>query len=291
MSTAPLGGNMVRIFLRRLYRDLLNANIPDLGAMMAYYAILSLFPMLLVVVTIALIVVPAQVLDQGVAMATGAMPPSGRDLVASQVHHLVGVAHAGFAVGGALIALWGASRGAAALGFALNTIFQKHEGRSWWHRQVIAIAVTLGVALLTVVALALLVIGPRLGHAVADQFGLGSDFDLAWSVARWLGAGLLIMVVLAIVYKFLPDTTAPFRVFTPGAIACVLVWLGISWLFGLYLDHFNSFDKTYGALGGAIIFLTWLWLSNIAILFGAVINAVVADVRVRPLDRTGHLVS
>jgi membrane protein len=85
--------------------------------------------------------------------------------------------------------------------------------------------------------------------------------------------------VWAICYKFLPNTDAPFRIFTPGAALGVLLWLGISALFGLYLSHFNSYEATYGALGGAIIFLTWLWLSNVALLIGAEINDVIADIK------------
>jgi membrane protein len=87
------------------------------------------------------------------------------------------------------------------------------------------------------------------------------------------------MVVWALLYKFLANTDAPFRVFTPGAIVGVLGWLGISALFGVYLGHFNSYEATYGTLGGAIIFLTWLWLSNLAILVGAEINDVLASLR------------
>jgi membrane protein len=174
------------------------------------------------------------------------------------------------------VALWGASRGASGLITALNSISDLPETRSWWRRQLVAIAVTLAVALLVVLALALLVIGPFVGHFVADRFGLGPAFDLAWEVARWLGAGLLVLVVWAIAYRFLPDTDAPFRVFTPGAVTGVLAWLGLSAAFGEYLARFNSYEATYGTLGTAIIFLTWLWLSNIAILVGAEINDVLA---------------
>jgi len=100
-----------------------------------------------------------------------------------------------------------------------------------------------------------------------------------WNIGRWIGAGVLVMVVWAMLYKVLPNTDAPFRIFTPGAVVGVALWLGISYAFGVYLDHFNSYEATYGALGGAIIFLTWLWLSNVALLFGAEINDVLADLR------------
>src|SRR5207249_2774346 len=109
--------------------------------------------------------------------------------------------------------------------------------------------------------------------------GLGEQFDLVWGIARWVGAGLLVMFVWAIIYRFLPDTDAPFRVFTPGAISGVLLWLAISGGFSVYLGHFNSYEKTYGTLGTAIVFLVWLWLSNIALLFGAEVDDVIDEVR------------
>lgn len=275
----PHTGNKVKRFFVHLYHELVNDSITDLGAMMAYYAILALFPMLVFVVTLALLVLPVDTLMQGVAMATETMPSSTREVVTQQVLALTKSADAGFAIGSAAIALWGASRGASSLMGALNAMFNKKETRPWWRRQVIAVAVTLGVAIVIVLALGLLVVGPLAGHWMADRFGLGSQFDLAWGIGRWLGAGLLVMLVWAVAYKFLPDTQAPFRIFTPGAITGVLLWLGISYAFGLYIGYVNTYTTTYGALGGGIIFLTWLWLSNIALLFGAEINDVLADIR------------
>jgi membrane protein len=275
----PRAARTVKGFLKRLGKELLDDRIDDVGAMMAYYAILALFPMLVFVLTIAMLVVDSSTIQQGVAMVTEAMPPSTRAMIAGRVQAFVDTADAGFAVGSAAIALWGASRGTVALANALNLMFDKEETRAWWKRQLIAIGVTLGVAIMVVAALGLLVIGPIVGHWMADRFGLGDAFDVAWGIGRWVGAGLLVMIVWAILYKFLPNTAAPFRIFTPGAITGVVLWLGISAGFGLYLDHFNSYEATYGALGGGIIFLTWLWLSNIAILFGAEVNDVLADFR------------
>jgi membrane protein len=275
----PHEGHKVKRFAKQLAHELVNDNITDIGAMMAYYAILSLFPMLVFVVTLALLVLSDDTLMQGVAMATQAMPPATSEVITNQVVALMKNADAGFAIGGAALALWGASRGANSLMGALNAMFNKSETRPWWKRQLIAIAVTLGVALLVVVALGLLVVGPVAGHWLADRFGLGGVFDMAWGIGRWVGAGFLVMVVWAVMYRFLPDTSAPFRIFTPGAVVGVVLWLGISYGFGVYLGHFNSYTATYGALGGAIIFLTWLWLSNIALLFGAEINDVLADIR------------
>lgn len=266
-------------FLKQLGTAVYEDNIDDAGAMMAYYAVLALFPMLLFVVTIALLVIDPVTVHQGVLMATQAMPDSIRMFISKQVTALIDNADAGFAVGGLLIALWGASRGAAALGGALNRMLGKDETRGFLRRQLLAIGLTFGVALLMVVALGLLVVGPTVGHYLTDRFGLGDAFDTGWEIGRWVGAGVLVMFVWALLYKTLPNTDAPFRVFTPGAFVGVILWLGISYVFGFYLANFSSYDATYGTLGGAIAFLTWLWLSNIALLFGAEVNDVLADFR------------
>jgi membrane protein len=268
-----------KAFLRKLGKELVDDGVTDVGAMMAYYAVLAIFPMLVFVMSIALLVLDPDTVREGANFALRAAPASARDLIITRVNALLEASSAGFAILGAVLALWGASRGAMGLMTALNAIYDKKETRSWIKRNVIAIAVTIGVAVLIVLALGLMFVGPYVGHYVADRFGLGAAFDIGWGIARWVGAGLLVMVVWAMLYKFLANTDAPFRVFTPGAIAGVIIWLGISALFSVYLGHFNSYEATYGTLGGAIIFLTWLWLSNIAILLGAEINDVLADFR------------
>jgi membrane protein len=211
-------------------------------------------------------------------MLNSAMPTAVARMIADEVHRMADAAGAGFAIGGALLALWGASRGTAALMGALNTIFRKKETRPWWKRQLIAIACTGVLATLSLFALAILAAGPA-GSAIAAEYGLGGAFDVTWSIGRWIGAGLLVMFIWALLYWWLPDTDAPFRIFTPGAIVGVLLWLGVTRLFGVYLDRFAEYQETYGALGGVIILLTWLWLSNMVLLLGAEINDVLADLR------------
>jgi membrane protein len=268
-----------RAFARRFAKELNADSILDVAAMMTYYAVFALFPMLVFVVTMALLILPGDVITTGAEMAADALPPDVGGLVIDQVARMQGAAGAGFAIGGALLAIWGASRGAVGLMTALNDIFDKEESRPWWKRQLIAIAATLIVAALLLLALFLLTAGPAIGHALAERLALGDVFDAAWSVGRWIAAALLVMVVWAVLYKWLPDTDAPFRIFTPGAITGVLLWIGVTQAFGLYLDNFGSYEKTYGALAGVIIFLTWLWLSNLAILVGAEVNDVLAELR------------
>jgi membrane protein len=268
-----------KVFLRKLKDEASADRIGDVAAMMTYYALFALFPMLIFVVTVALLVIPDGVLDQGVQMMTAAMPGQAGQLLQEQVGGMKNAAHGGFAVGSMALALWSASRGAASLSQALNDMFEKEETRPWWKRQLVALGTTLAVALLIILALALLVAGPAVGHVLADRFGLGQAFDVLWGISRWLLAGTLIMVVWALLYRWLPNTQAPLRIFTLGAFVGVVLWIGASQLFALYVSNFGKYEKTYGAMAGVIIFLTWLWLSNLSLLIGAEINDVQAELR------------
>jgi membrane protein len=264
-------------FFRGLWHELGNDNITDVAAMMTYYAVFALFPMLVFVLTVALLILPPHVIDDAVALAAHAMPHPVVGLFTDQITRMESAARAGFAVGSAALALWGASRGAASLQTALNAMFNKKETRPWWKRQLIAIGTTLLVATLLVIAMALLAAGASLGHAL----GFGHAFDTAWTVVTWVIAAVLVMLVWALLYKWLPDTDAPFRIFTPGAVTGVVLWFGVTQVFGVYLDRFASYEKTYGAVATVVVFLTWLWLSNLALLLGAEVNDVLADVRAR----------
>ena len=269
----------IKAFVGRLYHAVIDDDITDAAAMLAYYAVMAIFPMVVFVGTLALLVLPPATLHQGVAMMTEALPLGVRDMLNARVDSLVAGKHTGVAAFTLAFALWGASRGAVGLQIALNQICGKRDSRSYIRRQLIAIGTTIGVALLLIMALALLVVGPFVTHYVSSWIGGGDVFELVWDISRWVGAGLLVLLVWAIVYKFLPDTHSQFRIFTPGAIVGVLGWLAISGLFGVYISHFNRYEATYGALGGAIIFLLWLWLSAIALLFGAEVNDVLSALR------------
>lgn len=261
-------------FMRRFTSEVKRDRIGDIAAMLTYYALFALFPMLIFVIIIALLVVPPDVLAQGTAIATRAMPSRGAQLIQQEIARMQQMAGGGLALGSALVALWGASRGSVSLGRALNGVYEREETRPWWKIQLTGIAVTVTVALLLVGALALLVAGPVVGHYFMDRFGLGQVFNVVWIVVRWVGAAILVMFIWSLLYKFLPDTRAPLRMFSPGALVGVILWIGISVLFAIYVQNFGNYDRVYGALGGIVIFLTWMWLSNMAMLAGAEINDV-----------------
>lgn len=264
-------------FLRRLIREIIRDEVIDLGGMMAFYAILALFPMLVFVVTIALLVIDPDTIHQGLHMATKTLPAGTHELISAQVDKFIDVAGAGFAIGSFALALWSASRGVFALGNALDRINGRVDTRSWMKRELISLAVTVAVGLLMVLALVLLVLGPVIGNRVMAW--LGGDFDVVWSLGRWVVAGFAVMVVWAVVYHFLPDTRRPFRLVSVGSVVGIAMWLGASYGFNVFVTHFSKYEMMYGTLGSAIAFLTWLWLSNIALLVGAEINDVLARMR------------
>jgi membrane protein len=274
----------IKRFAIGLYRAITNDEVTNVAAMMAYYAAFALIPMLIFVVTLTLLILPVSVLHEAVSMATETLPSEVGEMLRDQVDRMVNAASSGVAIGGAALALWSASRGAASLSQALNRMFGRRETRPWWKRQVIAIVLTLVVAALIVVALALLFAGSLLGGWISSHYGEGGLFDRVWPIVRWVGAGLIILLVWALVYRYLPDTDAPLHVFTPGALIGVALWLAVSWGFNLYVSHHDTYEITYGTLGGAILFLTWLWISNVALLVGAEINDVIAELRGQPLS-------
>ncbi len=265
-------------FPGQLVRAMRRDHVGDLAAMMTYYTIFSVFPMAIFVVTVALLAIPPSTIIEAVVIATRTMPDAVATLALEQTARMQAVAHGGIAAGSALLAVWGASRGSVALSRALNAVHGVEERRPWWRVQLVGIGVTLAVALLLVLALGLLLVGPLVG----DWVGSGELFRTGWTVGRWVGAALLMMVIWALLYRFLPDTRASWRVFTPGAVTAVLLWIGGSLLFAWGVEAFGSFERTYGTLGAVLMALAWLWFSNIAMLVGAEINKLLED------DVDGH---
>lgn len=270
-----------RELVRELRSQAKEDDLGDVAAMLAYYGIFALFPMLLFVVTVGLLVVPASALAEATSMATQTLPGQVGQLIARQVARMQEAAGGGLAIGSAALALWGASRGSVSLGRALNRVYGLKETRPWWRVQLTGVLVTLGVAVLLIAALALLVVGPIAGHWLVDRFGLGATFDALWTLGRWLAAALLVMVTWTLLYHFLPNGRSRLRLFSPGAAVGVIGWIACSLLFALYVRNFGKYDRTYGALGAVVVFMTWLWLSNLALLAGAEIDDALRRLRRR----------
>jgi membrane protein len=159
-------------------------------------------------------------------------------------------------------------------GRALNRMYEVREGRPFWKLRPVMLAVTvLAVVLVALVALALVLTGP-VARAVGNAMGLGSGAVLVWNIAKWPVILLVVALVVAILYYATPNVRQPrFRWISVGAVVAIVVWILASAAFGLYVATFASYDKTYGSLAGVVVFLLWLWITNLALLFGAELDS------------------
>jgi len=263
--------------LVRTVKEFQEDNLTDWAAALTYYAILALFPGILVLV--ALLGVLGQLPDTFNALleiARQVAPPSAVDSIAGPIESVIKQKQAaGPLLGvGLLSALWAASGYIGAFMRAANVIYEVKEGRPFWKLRPLQILVTIVmVLLLAVVAIGIVITGP-LAEAVGNVIGLGDLAVTAWSYGKWPVMLIVIMGMFAALYWVAPNVKHPhFRWVSPGGIVAVLLWILASVAFGLYVANFSSYDKTYGSLGGAITFLVWLWVTNIALLLGAEFDA------------------
>jgi membrane protein len=230
--------------------------------------VLAFFPFLIFLVSLAsLIIDPGQaqvLIDQLARVAPGAVT----QIVSERLRALGESQPTGLLTVSAAGAVWAASGGIAALMRALNVVYDVEESRPFWKVRLIAVATTLGAALISVVATLLAVATPAIADAVGGPVG---------QVILWLRlpvAGFLMIWVWALLYYLLPDVQQSFKLITPGSVLGVLVWLIASWAFSLYVSNFGKYDVTYGALGGVVVMLFWMWITAQVLMLGAEVNAV-----------------
>ncbi|MBE1552176.1 membrane protein [Mycobacterium sp. OAS707] len=263
---------MARATARQFLRD----ECPDVAAGVTYYGVLSVFPALMVVVSLLGVVGQGQTTTNTVLQIIGQLaPPSAVQILRSPVQQAVTSPSAGFTLAaGVVIGLWTASRYVGAFGRALNRIYGVQEGRPWWKllpRQVLLTALTLLVS--AAVALMLALSGP-LAKTIGGLIGAGDAAMTAWAVAPWPVILAFVIVVVDILYYATPNIEQPgFRWITFGAALAIVVWVAASALFAFYVSNFGSYNKTYGTLAGIVVFLLWLWITNLALLLGAEVNA------------------
>ncbi|HEU4568715.1 MAG TPA: YihY/virulence factor BrkB family protein [Marmoricola sp.] len=248
----------------------------DLAASLTYYAVLSLFPAVIALVSLLGVVGQGRsTTDALLNIVQGVAPSAAIDTIRGPIENLVNNQKAGLGlVLGLLTALWSASGYVGAFGRAMNRVYEVEEGRPFWKLRPVQILVTLvALVLVALVALALVVTGP-VAQAVGDTIGLGNAAVTAWSIAKWPVMVAVVILVIAILYWATPNIRQPkFRWVSMGSVIALLVWVVASVAFAFYVANFGSYNKTYGALAGAVVFLLWLWLTNLALLFGAEFDA------------------
>jgi membrane protein len=288
-SPSQLRGRSWFGVLKRTITEFKNDNLTDWAAALTYYGILALFPALLVLVSIIGLAGQntAQSLIDNIA---GAAPGSAKTIITNAIQNLQnnkGSAGVLFIVG-ILGALWSASGYVGAFSRASNAIYEVGEGRPFWKLRPQQVLITLVmVVLLAASAIAVVVTG-GLAHQVGNLIGVGSTAVTVWDIAKWPVLVVLVSIMVAVLYYAAPNVRHPgFRWISPGSILAVAIWIVASAAFAFYVANFGSYNKTYGSLGGVIIFLVWLWISNLAILLGAEFDAEMARGRELEAGREG----
>jgi membrane protein len=252
--------------LKKTLREFSKDQCTDLAAALTYYAVLALFPALVALMSLLGVFGQGQsTVDSLLKIVDQIGPSSAVDTLRPTIERLSNSQGAGLAlVLGLLGALWSASGYVGAFGRAMNRVYEIQEGRPIWKLRPLQLVVTLFSLVLVAVAAASLVLTGPVAEAVGDQIGLGSTAILVWDIAKWPVLLAIVVVIVAVLYYATPNVKQPkFRWMSVGALFAILVWILASVAFGLYVSMFASYDKTYGSLAGVIVFLLWLWLTNV----------------------------
>ena len=263
-----------RTAAKRTLAEYQEDNLQDRAAALTYFSVQSIFPGLLVLVTL-LGLLGTSVTQNLIDQLTKTVPGSVSTIV---THALTRLQHNHSAAGilavvGLAVGLWSASAYVAAFMRAANVIYDVPEGRPAWITIPVRLAVTVAMLVLLVFSVVIVVVTGGVARRAGDALGLGSAAVTAWGIAKWPVLVIIVSIMLAILYWASPNARHGFRWVSPGGLLAVLLWLVASGLFALYVAFFGNYNKVYGTLGGIIIFLIWMWLSNTAILLGAEFNA------------------
>ncbi|MFE3036465.1 YihY/virulence factor BrkB family protein [Streptomyces canus] len=257
--------------LKEFKRD----ELTDRAAALTYYGILALFPALLALISLLGVVgqsATQKVLDNIQKLAPGA----ARDVLSNAVKQMQGNAGIGsiMAIVGLVLAVWSASGYVAAFIRSANAVYDVPEGRPVWKVLPVRVGVTVVLLALAVISALIVVFTGSLARQAGTALGLGDTFLTVWSIAKWPVLVLLVTTMIAILYWATPNARVRgFRWVTPGSLLALVIWVIVSAGFALYVANFASYNKTYGTFAGVIIFLVWLWITNLAILLGLEFDA------------------
>ncbi|MGC2321281.1 MAG: YihY/virulence factor BrkB family protein [Terriglobales bacterium] len=257
--------------LVRTVADVQNNHTLVMAAGLSYYFVMALFPTLIVAATV-LAYLPGDLFDRILRAAALVVPHEGMGLVWAIVSDVITPRKGALLSVGLLGGVWTVSSGFAALIEALDVAYDVPETRSWWEQRVLAMGMAVVVGLLTVVALAVILVGPRFGDWLIGR-GVGLQFGIAWPAIRWTVAIAFTVLAVELMYFLLPNVKQSFKQSLPGAFVAVGAWMALSFGLGIYFRHFAHFNKTYGTLGAGIALMVWLYWSGFAILLGGEINS------------------
>ena len=266
----------VKHALVRTYADLLQSHALQMAAALSYYFVLSLFPALIFLSAVVAYLPVPDLFNQALSLMAQFLPADSMGLVRRVVADVISPNKGTFLSFGILGTLWAASGGFAAAIEALNIAYEVKEDRPFWKTRPLALGLAFMTGALLLVALSVMIVGPRFGEWLAARVHLSGLFVLLWPYIHWtIAVGFTILAVEAL-YFLAPNVKQRFLATLPGAVLAVGCWIGLSYLLGIYFRHFANFNKTYGTLGAAIALMVWLYWTGFAMLVGAELNAELA---------------
>ena len=258
---------------KRTYKDSMEDDSLGLAAQLAYYFFLALFPALLFLLALGSFFQIAR-FTETLPLALGRFAaPEMVALLKEQMQQISNARNGGILSVGLLGAIWSSSAALVSITSALNRAYDIEESRPWWKVRLIAIALTLALGVFVLTSFTLVLAGPALATAAANALGLGAVFSWAWAILQWPIAFALICVAVGLVYYFAPDADQEWVWITPGAVLATALWLLASLLFRVYAVSFGDYQATYGALGGVVVLMLWMYMTGLAIIIGAEVNA------------------
>ncbi|KQV73514.1 ribonuclease BN [Nocardioides sp. Root122] len=262
--------------LRKTVREFSDDQCTDLAAALTYYSVLAMFPAALAMLSVVGLVSDGpKTVETLVGIMRDIGAGSAADFLEPTLVQLSQSSGAGLGlVLGLAAALWSASGYTGAFGRGMNRIYEVDEGRPIWKLRPMMLLVTLITVVLAAAVLVGLVITGPAAEAVGNAIGLGSTVVTVWNIAKWPVMLVVVMLIVGLLYYATPNVKQPkFRWISVGAAVAIVIWIIASALFGFYVANFSSYDKTYGSLAGVIVFLLWLWITNLALLFGGELDA------------------
>jgi membrane protein len=297
MNASPTGPTDLRKrswlgVLKRTVSEFQDDNLTDWAAALTYYGVLAIFPALIVLVSVLGLIGDSA--TQPLIDNVGSVAPGpAEEIFTSAIENIQGSQGAAgvFFVIGLLAAIWSASGYVAAFMRASNAIYDIEEGRPIWKTLPVRVGLTVLLMVMTSISAVAVTVSGGLAREVGDVVGVGNTAVQAWNLAKWPVLLLVVSLIFAVLYWAAPNVKQPgFRWISPGGLLAVLGWVIASAAFAFYVSKFGSYNKTYGALAGPIVFLVWLWISNVMILLGAEFNAEIERSRaiedgMRPEDK------
>lgn len=258
---------------KRTFNETLADDVLNLAAQQAYYFFFALFPALLALISLASFFPIENLTGEITEMLRRVAPEDVTRIVTEQIVQ-IGQSNAGGILTIAFFfTLWSSSSAVVAMCSTLNAAYDITEGRPWWKVRLTAIGLTIGLAVFILTSMTLVVAGPTIAEKLAGTLGLGPAFATTWKIAQWPVVFLLVATAIAFVYYFAPDAEQDWIWITPGSVLATVLWVVASLGFKVYLSNFATYNETYGAIGGVMVLLLWFYVSGIAMLVGAELNA------------------